>query len=45
MRKRFRVFVHPPAALERVAEEHGLRLARVSRDAVWETAQFDVVGP
>ena len=44
MRKRFRVFVHPPAALERVAEEHGLRLARISRDAVWETAQFDVVG-
>jgi 16S rRNA G966 N2-methylase RsmD len=42
MRKRFRVFVHPPAALERAAAEQGLRLARTSRDAVWETAQFDV---
>lgn len=42
MRKRFRVFVHPPAELERAAEEQGLRLTRVSRDAVWETAQFDV---
>jgi 16S rRNA G966 N2-methylase RsmD len=42
MRKRFRVFVHPPAALERAAAEQGLRLARTSRDAVWETAQFYV---
>jgi len=40
-RRRFRVFVHPPAALARAAEQHGLRLTRVSRDAVWETAQFD----
>ncbi|MCZ7589381.1 MAG: hypothetical protein M5U27_11130 [Gaiella sp.] len=42
MRKRFRIFVHPPGELARAAEEHGLRLTRISRDAVWETAQFDV---
>ena len=41
MRKRFRVFVHTPGALERAAAEHGLVLARVSRGVVWETAQFD----
>jgi Methyltransferase domain len=41
MRKRFRMFVHPPGALERAAAEHGLVLARVSRGVVWETAQFD----
>ena len=43
LRRRFRVFVHPPAELRRAAEEHGLRLARVSRGRVWETVQFDVV--
>ena len=41
MRKRFRMFVHPPGALERAAAERGLVLARVSRGVVWETAQFD----
>jgi hypothetical protein len=40
MRKRFRTFVHPPRELERAAEKHGLRLARVERGFVWETAQF-----
>lgn len=40
MRKRFRVFVHPPGELERAAERHGLRLSRVERGFVWETAQF-----
>ena len=44
-RKRFRVFVHPPAALEKAAAEQGLRLSHVSRDAVWETARFDVAAP
>lgn len=42
-RKRFRVFVHPPAVLARAVEEHGLRLTATSRDAVWETARFDPV--
>jgi magnesium-protoporphyrin O-methyltransferase len=41
MRKRFRLFVHPPDALEGAAAERGLVLARVSRGVVWETAQFD----
>jgi len=40
MRKRFRTFVHPPGELERAAEEQGLRLSRVERGFVWETAQF-----
>jgi len=40
MRKRFRTFVHPPRELERAAEEQGLRLSRVERGFVWETAQF-----
>lgn len=42
IRKRFRVFVHPPVELERAAARHGLSRARVSRGAVWETVQFDV---
>jgi magnesium-protoporphyrin O-methyltransferase len=42
VRKRFRVFVHAPARLERAATERGLVRTRVSRGAVWETAQFDV---
>jgi magnesium-protoporphyrin O-methyltransferase len=40
MRKRFRAFVHPPRELERAAETNGLRLSRVDRGVVWETAQF-----
>jgi magnesium-protoporphyrin O-methyltransferase len=40
MRKRFRTFVHSPGELERAAETHGLRLSRVERGFVWETAQF-----
>jgi hypothetical protein len=43
IRKRFRVFVHPPATLEQAAATHGLRRSRLSRGIVWETAQFDVV--
>jgi len=42
LRKRFRVFVHPPAELARAAADHGLVLVRVEPGAVWETAQFDV---
>lgn len=42
IRKRFRIFVHPPESLERAAARHGLRRSRVSRGTVWETAQFDV---
>lgn len=42
VRKRFRVFVHPPTELESAATRHGLRRSRVSRGIVWETAQFDV---
>jgi hypothetical protein len=41
MRKRFRLFVHPPAALERAVVEQGFTRTRVSRGVVWETAQFD----
>jgi magnesium-protoporphyrin O-methyltransferase len=44
-RKRFRVFVHPPAELQRAAAQHGLGLARTARGVVWETAQFDVAAP
>ncbi len=40
IRKRFRVFVHPPRELERAAEKNGLRLSRVERGPIWETAQF-----
>jgi magnesium-protoporphyrin O-methyltransferase len=40
MRKRFRTFVHPPQELERAAATNGLRLSRVERGVVWETAQF-----
>jgi hypothetical protein len=42
VRKRFRVFVHPPDELRRAVAEHGLRPSRVSRSLVWETTQFDV---
>jgi hypothetical protein len=42
VRKRFRVFVHPPEELRRAVAEHGLRPSRVSRSLVWETTQFDV---
>jgi magnesium-protoporphyrin O-methyltransferase len=42
IRKRFRVYLHAPAELERSAAEHGLRRTRVARGAVWETAQFEV---
>jgi hypothetical protein len=44
MRKRFRVFVHRPAELERAAAQHGLTRTRVSRGFVWETTQFDPSG-
>ena len=40
MRKRFRLFVHSPAELERVAARHGLERIRRSRGLVWETVQF-----
>ena len=40
MRRRFRAFVHPPRELERAAEKNGLRLSRVERGPIWETAQF-----
>jgi hypothetical protein len=41
MRKRFRLFVHPPTALEQAVAEQGFARTRVSRGLVWETAQFD----
>ena len=40
MRKRFRVFVHSPVELERIAARHGLERIRRSRGLVWETVQF-----
>ena len=43
VRKRFRVYVHPPELLERVLSERGLRCTRTSRGAIWETVQFEVV--
>jgi hypothetical protein len=42
IRKRFRVFVHSPSELQRAAAQHGLGTSRVSRGAIWETAQYDV---
>lgn len=45
VRKRFRVFVHPPAQLERAAARHGLERTRVARGAIWETVRFDVASP
>jgi hypothetical protein len=42
VRKRFRVFVHPPTELESAAARQGLQRSRISRGIVWETAQFDV---
>jgi magnesium-protoporphyrin O-methyltransferase len=41
IRKRFRVYLHAPADLERAAAEHGLRRMRAARGAVWETVEFD----
>jgi hypothetical protein len=41
-RKRFRVFVHSPGALERAAETHGLRRSRVERGIVWVTAPLRI---
>jgi len=43
IRKRFRVYLHAPAELERSAAEHGLCRTRAARGAVWETAQFEPV--
>ena len=45
IRKRFRVFVHPPDELERAVARHGFRRTRTSRGPIWETAQYDVVAP
>ena len=45
LRKRFRSFVHRPEELEREAARHGLRRTRVSRGAIWETAQFEPARP
>jgi methyltransferase family protein len=42
-RKRFRVYVHPPAELQRAVARHGLGPSRVSRGLVWETTQFERV--
>jgi hypothetical protein len=41
IRKRFRSFVHRSEELEREAARLGLRRARTSRGAIWETAQFE----
>ncbi len=43
IRKRFRSYVHPPAALDREAAMHGLRRARTSKGAIWETARYEPV--
>ena len=37
----FRIFVHDPAEIERVAATHGLRRTAVRRGRVWEVAAFD----
>lgn len=37
----FRVFVHDPAEIERVAAAHGLRRTALRRGRVWEVAAFD----
>jgi magnesium-protoporphyrin O-methyltransferase len=41
LRRRFRVYVHPPGRLEEAASAHGLCRARVARGAIWETVQFE----
>ena len=43
IRKRFRVYLHDSAELERAAAAHGLRRTRTERGAVWETTQFEPV--
>lgn len=37
----FRIFVHDPAEIERVAAAHGLRRTAVRAGRVWEVAAFD----
>lgn len=37
----FRIFVHDPAEIERVAAAHGLRRTALRRGRVWEVAAFD----
>lgn len=37
----FRVFVHDPAEIERVAASHGLQRTALRRGRVWEVAAFD----
>lgn len=37
----FRIFVHDPAEIERIALAHGLRRTDVRRGRVWEVAAFD----
>jgi magnesium-protoporphyrin O-methyltransferase len=39
--KRFRLYVYPPADLERAVAHMGLARSRVSRGLVWETARYD----
>jgi SAM-dependent methyltransferase len=41
MRQEFRFFVHDPAAILRVAGEHGLRLATRERRRFWEVAALE----
>jgi len=40
-RKEFRFFVHPPAAMFRVAAERGLELAARERRSMWELAALE----
>jgi magnesium-protoporphyrin O-methyltransferase len=40
-RREFRAFVHPPARMLAVVEEHGLRQAYAHRPLVWQIAGFE----
>jgi magnesium-protoporphyrin O-methyltransferase len=41
LRRRFRVFIHSPAAIAAAAEAHGLRLAFEHAGRVWQVAAFE----
>ncbi len=41
LRRRFRVFIHSPAALAAAAEAHGMRLAFEHPGRIWQVAAFE----
>jgi len=41
LRKQFRTFTHPPAAMLAVLEEHGLRVTFAHHGALWRVAGLE----